>query len=373
MSTETEKLRGGQTHPTIRSVATALPGEAHPQPEIQQGVSEVWSDRGLEFDDDLLGYFFENVGVDARHLALPLEEYPVHDGFTQTNEAFVRCATDLGAESLERALERAGVAADQVDAVMFTTVTGVASPSIDAHLMNRLDLPRDCRRFPLFGLGCVGGAATLGRAVDYLRGHPEQTVAVVAVELCSLTLERDELSTADYIAAALFGDGAASVVLQGAEVGGAPGGGSERSGVPVHGSESVFYRDHEWVMGWEIGARGFDLVLSGDLPEVIETQLGEDVASFLADYGLEVGSVDTWLTHPGGPRVIEAFEEALGLDSTKTDVSRKSLRSVGNLSSASVLHVLESAWGDGEAIGDRPAVLSAMGPGFCAEFVLLGW
>ena len=360
--------------PVIASVEGALPGERHDQEAILDILLEAWHAFGLDFDEEWVQHFFEAVGVEERHLALPPQEYLEFETFGDTNDRFIEAATDLGAEAISGALESIGLERDDVDAIFFTTVTGVASPSIDAKVINALDLPRHVKRTPMFGLGCVGGAAGVARMADYLRGHPDDTAVLLSVELCSLTLERNETSVADYIAAALFGDGASAVVGMGGRA-------AEESGLDdaptVLGSRSYFYRDTEWVMGWEVGEDGFGLVLSGELPEVIESELGGDLDAFLDDWDRGRGDVDEWISHPGGPKVLEAIESTFELTDGELDLAWDSMQSIGNLSSASVLFVLEEALeqrrADERDTRDDSALLMAMGPGFSAEFVLLDW
>lgn len=358
-----QTIRSTDEQPVVAAVERALPSNRYGQGEILEACRAVWE--GKDYADSWLEHFFDAVGVESRHLALPLDAYPELDGFDATNDEFVRHATDLGASSLSKACESAGLAPDDLDALFFTTVTGVASPSIDAKMINRLDLPRDLRRVPMFGLGCVGGAAGVARVADYLRGHPDDAVAIVSAELCSLTLERSTPEVADMIAAALFGDGAATALCLGPDHPEAP---EDRPRLLAN--ESVFYRDREWVMGWEIGSDGFDLVLSGELPEIVAGELRADVDAFLDSHGLTVDDVGEWVCHPGGPKVMDATRRALDLDDDALAASQTSLREVGNLSSASVLCVFEDSM---EAVraNSSPSVLMAMGPGFSAELVLM--
>ena len=354
-----------RTHdPALAGFGGALPGEAHPQEELLEGMRRLWAD--FEFDDGWLEHFYGAVGVESRHMALPLEEYFSIDGFGDANDHWIRCASKLGSDAVAEACRDAGIEPAELDALFFTTVTGVASPSIDAAIINKLELGRRVDRVPMFGLGCVGGAAGTARMADYLRGHPDRTAALVAVELCSLTVERSRPEIVDMIAGALFGDGAACLVGAGAERADDFG-----AGPRVAATRSAFYRDTEWVMGWEIGDDGFGLVLSGDLPEVIETELASDVDDFLDAADLARRDVDRWICHPGGPKVLDAIENALEFDEGEVAGARRSLREIGNLSSASVLHVLGDVFSEIDGSWGGPGVMMAMGPGFSAEFVLL--
>jgi len=249
--------------------------------------------------------------------------------------------------------------------VFLVSVTGVASPSIDDKLMNRMKLPLHLKRIPIFGLGCVAGAVGIARASDYVRAYPDEAAILLSVELCSLTLRHDDLWVANLIASALSGDGAAAVVVAGANLRG--------QGPAVIANRSVFYPDSECVMGWDISERGFHIVLSRDVPDVIVEHLGGDVDAFLADVGLTRADIGSYIMHTGGPRVLATTERALGLDEGALKASRECLRRIGNLSSASVLLVLEDFMMNRRPEPGSLSLLAAMGPGFCSELVQLRW
>jgi alkylresorcinol/alkylpyrone synthase len=354
----------------VASVGSALGAHVYPQAEITKAFGALVvpdaSRRGL------LERFHAAAGVQTRHLALPLEAYPGLAGFTAANDAFLRVGVELGAAAVTQALERAGLRAEDVDVVMSVTVTGVAAPSLDARLVPVLGLRPDVRRIPVFGLGCVAGAAGIARLHDYLVGHPDDVAVLLSVELCSLTVQKDDASTPNLVASGLFGDGAAAVVLVGerraADMG--------LVGPTVLATRSRFYPDTERVMGWDIGGSGFRIVLAASVADVVEANLGQDVKEFLATAPggpLDLADVRHWVAHPGGPKVLEAMQRALALPDGALDVTWRSLATLGNLSSGSVLHVLRdtlASWPPGTG---EPAMLLAMGPGFCAELVLLRW
>jgi alkylresorcinol/alkylpyrone synthase len=226
-------------------------------------------------------------------------------------------------------------------------------------------MPPHVKRTPIFGLGCVAGAAGIARAADALRAHPDDHAVLLSVELCSLTLQREDLSVANVVASGLFGDGAAAVVLAG--------GARERRGPVVLATRSVLYPDTERVMGWDIVDSGFKVVLSANVPEVIRAHLRPDVDRFLADHGLDLSRIRHVVAHTGGPKVLEAVEGALELAPGRLERSWRSLEEIGNLSSASVLFVLGDLLDADEARPGDLGLLVAMGPGFCAELVLLEW
>ncbi|GAA0967432.1 3-oxoacyl-[acyl-carrier-protein] synthase III C-terminal domain-containing protein [Acrocarpospora macrocephala] len=300
-----------------------------------------------------------------RHLAMPLADYEKLSGFGMANDVFIEAALDLGAEAVLGGLAEAGLTARDVDMIMFTSVTGIAAPSIEARLAGRLGLRPDVKRVPVFGLGCVAGAAGIARLHDYLRGWPEHVAVLLSVELCSLTLQRGDTSAANLVAGALFGDGAAAVVA----VGGAR---AERSHATVVATRSHLYPGSEHVMGWDVTDTGFRIVLDAGVPDVARRYLGDDVRGFLADHGLTIEDVSAWVCHPGGPKVLEAVGETLDLKPGALDVTWRSLAGVGNLSSSSVLHVLRDTIALRPPPG-TPGLLIAMGPGFCSELVLLTW
>jgi len=230
--------------------------------------------------------------------------------------------------------------------------------------MNRLSLPPHVKRVPIFGLGCLAGAAGVARAADYLKGHPNEVAVLLSVELCSLTLQRDDLSVENLIGSGLFGDGAAAAVLVAA--------GRPTRGPRVVDNRSFFYPDSERVMGWDVSEKGFKIVLSAEVPEMVRRYLRRDVDAFLSEHGLQRNDMAAWISHPGGPKVLEAMQEALELPDEALEPAWRTLREVGNLSSTSVLLILEEALSSPPPAGSW-GLMSAMGPGFCSEMVLLKW
>jgi alkylresorcinol/alkylpyrone synthase len=347
----------------IAAVGKALPPNYYDQETLLDALRERWADHF--FNLERLERLHKNVLVGGRHLALPIEEYATLTTWGKANDAWIRVAQEVGGRAVLDALEKAGLSTADVDALIFVTVTGVATPSIDARLMNRLKLPSRVKRMPIFGLGCVAGAAGIARAADYVRGHPDEVAVLLSVELCSLTLQPEDLSIPNLIASGLFGDGAAAVVVTGDERGG--------DGPCIVDTRSVFYPDSERVMGWDISETGFKIVLSADVPVVAREKLRPDVDAFLADHGLTRAAVASWVCHPGGPKVLEAMQEALELPEGALDVTWRSLQEVGNLSSTSVLLVLEETLAHHRPPPGSWGMLIAMGPGFCSELVLLRW
>ncbi len=349
----------------IASVTSVLPENRYDQSTLTRYLAEnVWKDdpallRRLE---DL----HDNVQVEERRLAFPLERYAELETFGDFNRAWIAAALDLGERAVLSALARAGLEPADVDAIFFSTVTGLASPSLDARLVNRVRFRPDIKRMPLFGLGCVAGASAVSRAADYVRAFPRGVALVLTIELCSLTLQRGDRSIANVIAAGLFGDGACAAVVVGRER-------EEGGGPRVLATRSVFYPDTEDVMGWDISECGFRIVLSTAVPTMARENLGRDVDAFLAERRLTRRDVASWVCHPGGPKVLAATRDALGLDDDDLAHSWESLRRAGNLSSASVLLVLEATMTNGRPRTGALGVMLAMGPGFCSELLLLQW
>jgi alkylresorcinol/alkylpyrone synthase len=358
----------------IASVASAVPEHRFPQSAITSAFKSYWSDKLPE--PEKLDWLHSRVGVDFRHLAFPLERYPQFSTWGETNSAWLEAAEALGARAIDTALDRAGLSRQDLNALFVVSITGISSPSLDARLINRMGLRTDIKRTPIFGVGCAGGAIGITRASDYALAYPEHTAAILCVEICSLTMQSDDFSTANLIASGLFGDGAASVIVTGSRTshrnpkGSAQ---SSREGPQILGTGSVFYPDTEEIMGWDISEAGFKIVLSPHLPDLIKGNLAGDVDTFLGKYQLRRADIGNWVIHTGGPKVLDSIQNTLGLPDSELERSWDCLRQFGNLSSASVLLVLEEV-----LMNDTPApgtygVLMAMGPGFCLEMILLKW
>jgi len=347
----------------IAGTSTAYPQHYFTQQQVIAALHEFWGE-SLE-KARLLERLHLRTGVDGRYFSREHEEYRSLDTWGKANDVWIEVSEELGERAIDCALKVAGLSRDQINAIFFVSVTGVASPSIDARLVNRMQLSRNIKRNPIFGLGCVAGAAGLARAADYVRAYPDQVAVLLSVELCSLTWQRDDMSVANLISAGLFGDGAAAAVVVGEKV--------PCTGPRILASHQVFYPDTQDVMGWKISEKGFNIVLSPDVPTVVRENLGQDVDQFLSQQGLKRSDIGSWIMHTGGPKVLEANEEALGLKNGELQVSWDALRRVGNLSSASVLVVLDEVMKHQRPAPGTRSILAAMGPGFCAEILLLQW
>lgn len=341
---------------SISALATALPPHVVRQDEAEAVARRVYAHR-----PELLRLLrvFAHSGVEERHTAFPAGYYLEPRSFDERNRDYVQQALLLGERAVRDCLERAGVAAADIDHFLFVTTTGLATPSVDALLCPRLGLRRDVRRLPLFGLGCAGGAGGLARACDLLRGAPGERALVLSIELCGQVFSTEATTPTDLIGAALFGDGAAAVLL------------GEGAGPRVRTSRTVLFDEAVRLMGWDFTSDGLRLVLSKDVTRFVGEKLRPVVETFLRDAGVRPEEVAHWVLHPGGRRILEAYEESFGLAPTALRWTRSSLSRVGNLSSASVLFILGDLLASGEARSGDVALVCALGPGFAAELLLL--
>ncbi len=351
--------------PRILSVRSALPDNRLRQAEI----TDAFATRGRlgPAERVLLERLHGAAEVDTRHTALPIEQYAELRGAEAVNDRYIPEALLLGERALRRALDAANLSPADLDLLIVTSVTGVAVPSLDARLIPLLGLRPDIRRLPIFGLGCVAGAAALGRLHDYLLGWPGQTAALLAVELCTLNWVTSAITSADMVAAGLFGDGAVALIARGGLVGDAA------PGPALIASRSEVYPDSGDALGWRLGTDCFRIVLTTELPDVVERGLADSVTAFLGEHDLTIDDIASWICHPGGPKVIDAVQRALKLPASAVAASRRSLAEVGNMSSASVLHILEMISDTERPPPGSFGLMIGLGPGVSAELVLLRW
>lgn len=341
--------------PRLLALATALPAHRYTQDEVRDAA-------GLLFDRDSADLqrllpVFDNAGIAARHSCVPLEWYMKPHGWTERSHLFRDHAVDLLVQATLACLERAGLGTDDVDAVVAVSTTGVATPSLDALVMERLGLPRGARRLPIFGLGCAGGVIGLSRAVDLARAYPGTRVLYLVVELCALTFRYGDNTKSNVVAAALFGDGAAAALIS-----------TDGEGPSFGAAGEHTFPDSLEVMGWRVKEDGLGVLFSRDIPTLVRTEYKPAVESFLERAGLARGDLAGTVCHPGGAKVLDALEESFELPAGAMTAAREVLRDCGNMSAATVLFVLERTLAQG-----RPGryLMTALGPGFSAGFQMI--
>ncbi|MFH8791162.1 type III polyketide synthase [Streptomyces sp. NPDC017941] len=358
----------GAAGPQVAAIRTVFPPYQYRQEEILAALARTTL---LESETGalVLRKIHANSGVETRSLSLPLEklvELTRGKDFTEQNRVWLDTAMDLGEQALTGALRTAGVQPDEVDAVISTTVTGLAVPSLEARLAHRVGLRPDVKRIPLFGNGCAGGAVGLARLHDHLLAHPDQVAVLLAVELCSLAHQFADGSVANIVAGSLFGDGVAAVVALGSRRDGCP------AGPALVDTHSLLVPGTEDVLGWDIGSHGFRILLSPEVPTLTEKHVPTAVQGLLARHALAPHQIASWIIHGGGPKVFTAVQRALGLEPAALELTRRSVAERGNLSSVSVLDILRAAT-ETPPPANTPGLVAAMGPGFAIELVLLRW
>jgi len=344
--------------PRLLSVATAVPRHRLSQSGALAHARKIFEERVPAFAR--LAPVYGNAGVENRYLSVPLDWFARPRSWAEANRIYLQVAEELLADAARRALERAGIAASEVDTLIVVSSTGIATPSLDARMLRRLDFRDDVKRVPLFGLGCAGGVLGLGRAAQFAASGDGETVLLLVVELCSLTFRWSDIGKSNQVATAIFGDGAAAAVLRGGE-------GEDGTAVSAWG-------EHTWpdsldVMGWSVEEDGFGVIFSPRIPEIVRTGMRSEADRFLARHKLTLSDIDLFACHPGGAKVAAALEEAFDLPEGGLEHSRSVLRDYGNMSAATVFFVLERMRADG--IDGQRVLVQALGPGFTAGFAVL--
>lgn len=339
--------------PRLAGLATAVPRHVITQDEAREGARRVFAARPELFDR--MAPIYDSAGIDTRRSAVPLDWYFASHDWHDRSAVFMDTALDLLEDAARRCLDEAGIGAGEVDAIVTICSTGIATPSLDARLMERLPFRPDTVRLPVFGLGCAGGVLGLARAAALSRAL-NGTVLLLVVELCGPTFRRGDLTKSNVVATALFGDGAAAVLIR-------PG-----DGVPALGPTG----EHRWpgtldVMGWSVEADGLGVIFSRDIPTLVRRDLRPAAETFLDRHGLGLGDLSGFVFHPGGTKVVEALRDAFELPDVAMAAERAVLRRYGNMSAVTVLFVLAEKR---RQMAGR-WLLSALGPGFCAGFAVL--
>jgi alkylresorcinol/alkylpyrone synthase len=348
----------------IHSVTCALPPYAYDQKTLIEGLRRCWGDE--LFDSSKIEAFHRHVLVERRHLALPIEDYLLPGrGLEFRNNTWIRVSLELFQDAVPRLLRKASLAPEEIRLIATTSSCGIAVPSLEARLMNAIPFSASTKRMPLFGLGCLAGVAGINRVADYLKGFPREAALLLSTELNSLTFQPNDLSIANLVSTGLFGDGAAAVLLVGDEHPLA-----SEAPLRVEESRSVFFPDTERVMGWDVVDSGFKVVLDAKVPHVVSDHFPQIVRELCRDYRIEQKDIRFYVAHPGGPKILEAMERSLNLSAGELSLSWESLKNHGNMSSASVLFILE------ESLKNLPpkgswGLMASMGPAFCAEVSLL--
>ncbi len=364
---------------SVSATATALPEHVVTIDDVKAYLNKVFP--LSESRTSMMLEVIQNAKVDKRYFIFHPDYTIEPRSLEQTTKEYQEHSVKLGRQVAADCLKNAGIDAKDVDLIITTSCTGVIIPSLDAYLINDLGFRSDVRRLPITELGCAAGAAALGRAWDFLKGVPEGNVLIVSVELPSLTFQRRDMSPANLISTILFGDGAAAaVVSRGNSVasGALHAGNGNGNAVAVNRPRILGTRSHLFpnsidAMGFDLKEGGLHIVLSKDVPQLIRDKIKGLVEGFLSSYGLEQDDMAAFVFHPGGQKLLLFIEEELGLPRAMTQYSWDVLRDYGNLSSASVIYVLQEWMTKGKMSAGEYGLLTAFGPGFSAEMMLLQW
>lgn len=360
--------------PTIASVSTFKPPHSLKQSVTMEFARELFSDSYQDIERLLT--VFSNGEIEERQFAVPLEWFRNEHSFQERNNLYIELATKFAAEVIKLCLKnptflKEEIDVSAIDAIILVSSSGVATPSLDARVMNILPFSPHTKRIPLWGLGCAGGVAGVSRGYDYCKAYPEACVLVVCVELCSLTFQRNDRSKSNLIATSLFGDGSASALILGDET---PLRDVAKQTVQpmILASQATLMPNSEDVMGWELKDSGLHVVFSRDIPNIIKKWLRPNVETFLQLQKLSFSELIDFIAHPGGKKVLDAYVNALGIEAEMLRESQRILKMHGNMSSPTVLYVLEEFMKKEHKHGDY-GLMAALGPGFSSELLLLQW
>lgn len=319
---------------------------------------------------------FKNGQVENRYFSNKLKWFNEDHTFEEKNNLYIEQSVQFGIEAVKKCLTnetflKREISPSEIDAFIYISSTGIATPTIDARIMNILPFQPHIKRIPIWGLGCAGGASGLSRAYEYCRAYPQAKVIVLSVELCSLTFQKNDLSKSNIIGTSLFSDGVSCILVCGDQVA-AENFSNQAHHFSIQGTQSTLMPDSLDVMGWDVRNEGLFVIFSKDIPTIVKNWLKPNVDTFLQQYNLDLSDIRYFIAHPGGKKVIEAYQEALGFDHRMTDIPKDILKNYGNMSSATIFFVLERFMEQGGEKGEY-GLATALGPGFSSELLLMRW
>lgn len=357
--------------PQIHSISSYKPPYSYSQEDAVVLMKNLFTEHYTDLNRLLR--VFETGEIESRQFCMPMEWFKQPHDLEERNRLYIELATSYGAKAVEACLNNSQfletpLHPSEIDAIIFISSSGFSTPSIDARIRNQLPFSDSVKRIPIWGLGCAGGASGLSRAFEFCLAYPKAKVLVLCVELCSLTFQPNDYTKSNLIGASLFADGVACALVCGDEADVS----SSEPRPTIVATASKTMDESEDVMGWDIKNDGLHVVFSKSIPSIVENWLEPFVTEFLGEHHLTTQQIDHFIAHPGGKKVLAAYEKALGFDTTQTDISRDILKQHGNMSSPTVLYVLEKFMKQKERAGDI-GLLTALGPGFSGEVVLLKW
>ncbi len=347
----------------IVAIGTAVPPYAYEQDEVRDFSRKIFAGSIPQLDRLLT--IFDSTAIKCRHFSKPTDWLIEKRSFRERNQAYLEIGCQIGEEAVRRCLTQTEISPQQVDHLIFVSTTGLATPSLDAYLINRLQMSPHIKRTPIWGLGCAGGVAGLARAFEYVKAFPEQTVLLVALELCGLTFRQSDHSKSNFVATSLFSDGAAAVLITGEKD-------KKKNHPSILATESMIWPRSTDVMGWGVEDDGLKVIFSKDIPTIVKREVRPVVDRFLQKKNLQLGQIDYFISHPGGRKVLEAYQKALEVPEEKFHHAYEVLRDYGNMSSATVLFVLKKELEKPHRKGSY-GLMTALGPGFSSELALLYW
>ncbi|MCM3762064.1 type III polyketide synthase [Alkalihalobacillus oceani] len=360
--------------PAIASVSSYTPSYQLDQETTTEFARELFAESYQDIERLLT--VFSNGQIEKRQFAVPIDWFRKDHSLQERNDLYIQLATEYSVEAIKGCLAhprflQSEIAVNEIDAIILVSSSGMATPSLDARIMNKLPFSAHTKRIPLWGLGCAGGAMGMSRAFEFCRAYPEANVLVVCVELCSLTFQRNDRTKSNLVGTSLFADGTACALVIGDDSALRPQ--IRQDSVPnIIATESTLMPDSEDVMGWDVKDSGLHVVFSRSIPSIVTKWLRPVVEGFLQKEDVTVHQLSAFIAHPGGRKVLEAYSEALGLAPELLEASAQVLKLHGNMSSPTVLYVLENVLASPKKAGEY-GLMAALGPGFSSELLLLQW